>query len=109
MDFFSNLADRGITVCHGCNETQVLSKRIMSDLGYCFYRPEEKAYAEKTGILFLSWGAYATVDIEMELLKVVNAILDEANACSLECSWNGTMKDRIVLKKLDTDFFADQM
>jgi len=102
-NFFSNLSDRSITVCHSCSEKNVLSKRRPSDLGYCFYRPHEKIFANETGVLYLSWGTYTTD--QMEMLIVVNAILDEAKACSLTAKWEGSMNDRVVIEKLDKNYF----
>lgn len=104
-NFFSNLADRSITVCHSCTEKAVLRLKRPSDLGYCFYRPHEKIFANETGVLYLSWGSY-TAD-ELAMLIVVNAILDEAKACSLTAKWDGTKNDRVVLENLDKGYFKD--
>jgi hypothetical protein len=101
--FFSNLKDRSITVCHKCTENGVLRLRRHSDLGFCFYRPHEAIYARETGTLYLSWGSYTNDEIDM--LTVVNAILDEAKACSLDASWKGTMNDRIIIENLDKSSF----
>ena len=101
--FFSNLDDRSITVCEGCTESGVLSQRKPSDLGYCFFRQHEGVYAAETGMLYLTWGAY-TAD-EMVMLIVVEAIKDEARACSLDVSWKGSVTDRVILKNLDKKYF----
>lgn len=102
-NFFSNLNDRSITVCENCSEKGVLARKRRSDLGYCFYRVHEGIYANETGILYLSWGAYSADELVM--LTVVNAILDEAKACKLEANWDGAITDRIVLTNLDKSYF----
>lgn len=102
-NFFSNLKDRSITTCEGCNEKQVFERKYPSDLGYCFYRPHEGTYASETGVLYLTWGAYKADD--MIILTVVEAIKDEARACNIDYSWKGSIKDRIVLKNLEKRYF----
>lgn len=103
--FFANLEDRCITVCQGCTERQVLTRKKPSDIGYCFYRPHEGIYANETGTLYLSWGSYSTD--EMDLLIVVDAIKDEAKICNIDISWAGSMHDRLILNNLDKTFFRN--
>jgi len=100
---FNDLNDRGITVCEGCTEQQVLQKRQPSDLGYCFYRPHEGLYAYETGTLYLTWGSYQQDDLVR--LIVVEAIKDEARACNIQASWKGSIKDRVELCNLDKSYF----
>jgi len=102
-DFFSNIADRCITVCHSCSEKGVVQRKRSADLGYCFYRPHEKVYANETGILLLSWGSYSPDELSIHV--VANAILDEASSCKLNASWSGSMSDRIVIRDLDPLYF----
>jgi hypothetical protein len=106
-EFFRNIRDRSITVCENCPETKITSHQCISDLGYCFYRPEETFYAAETGILKLSWGAYS-ID-QMDMLIISNAIMDEAVACKLNASWSGSINDRIILKNLDKHYFITKM
>ena len=106
QEFFSNLRDRSLTVCENCLDTQIGKHRQRSDLGYCFYRPDETFYASETGILKLSWGSYSSDELAM--LVVVNAILDEAKVCGLDVQWAGSMNDRIILKNLDVAYFLQQ-
>lgn len=104
-DFFENLSDRGITVCEECSESNVYANRKQSDLGYCFYRPHEGIYANETGTLYLSWGAYSSDQYQM--LIIVNAILDEAKYCGIDADWKGAITDRIVVSNLDKTYFCN--
>jgi hypothetical protein len=103
QNFFSNLSDRSITVCESCTEQQILDRRQPSDLGYCFYRPHEALYASQTGILYLTWGSYK-MD-ERVILIIVEAIKDEARACNLDVSWKGSVKDRVIIRNLEKQYF----
>lgn len=108
-DFFSNLRDRCITVKEDVQFDLSFIPRFKekADIGFCCYTKDDTERAYLSGKLPLTWGSY-DMD-EMLYLIVANAIVDEAQACSLKVTWNGSMHEKIYLEELDTSYFAEKL
>jgi hypothetical protein len=108
-DFFSNIRDRGLTVKENFNYEirYIQSFRQKADIGFLFYTMQDCEAACISGELYLSWGSYN--DDELAYLTVANAILDEAQACSLKSSWSSSIHTKIKLSNLDKIYFADKI
>lgn len=108
-EFFSNLSDRSITVKQNFGTSieygydTIEDFKRFSDIGFCFYHSKDVALAKMNGKLYMSWGSYSDDDIDT--LTVVNAILDEGQACGLKIVWEGSVTDRLMVSVIDKDYF----
>jgi hypothetical protein len=68
-------------------------------MGFCFYNLKS-VNVENNDSFFLIWGAYEIKghDRQVNNIIIANGIRDEAKACDLEVTWDGSLKGNIHVK-----------
>lgn len=72
-------------------------------LGYTFYHYQNLFNAENDGKLYLCYGSF--IEEEVSSVEVGKIIVECAKKVGIEVEWNESIKEKILLKGLDVNYF----